>query len=99
MVALIKKEVRTAMAKQSVIDNVDKVGRIKCPVADRTGHKLPGTKKDLRARMDINLFQLFEAEAKAEHQGNLSRMLDQVIWTYFNRPRLSFELEESKSED
>lgn len=99
MVALIKEEARAAMTEQTGIDRVDKVARVKCPLPPKTGKKFVGSKVDLRARMDSKLFELFEAEARQKHAGNLSRMLDQVVWTYYGKPPLSFETEDNANQE
>lgn len=100
LTTLVKHEVRAAMAEQTLIDtvaNVDKVNKsdmvdgVECPLPPKTGKKFEGHKRDIRARMDANLFELFDAEAKRDHGGNLSRMLDVVVWSYFGKPKLSFE--------
>lgn len=56
------------------------------------GKKLQGRKYDLRARTDAELFRLLSEKAQAEFDGNISACLDSILWVYFDRPPLSFQV-------
>ncbi|MGO9116828.1 MAG: hypothetical protein ACLQPD_04360 [Desulfomonilaceae bacterium] len=91
LITLVKAEIHSEKGLRGSQKKAVDDPKAKCPLPPKTGKKYHGGKTDLRARMDSNLFKLFEAEAKRDHGGNLSRMLDQVVWSYFGQPPLSFE--------
>jgi hypothetical protein len=61
------------------------------PEPRKTGRKYVGSKFDLRVRIDSNLFQLLEQDARENHGRNLSKALDAILWRHYGKPRLSFE--------
>jgi hypothetical protein len=61
------------------------------PLPKKAGRKYLGSKQDLRVRVDKNLYELLLDHARAEFGGNASAALDAVLWTFYNRPQLSFE--------
>ena len=69
------------------------------PVIDQTD---PSKKKHVVERervigtVDRSLFELFHDERQARGV-TVSRMLDIVLWKYFGKPKLSFELIDDKS--
>jgi hypothetical protein len=69
------------------------------PKHGKAGKKYAGEKRDLRVRIDRNLFTLLRNEAKNHHGGNMSQCLDAVLWRYFDQPDLSFQQSASKRED
>jgi hypothetical protein len=60
------------------------------PLPPRKGKKFLGEKKDLRGRIDTNLWELFHQECN-KYNGNVSQTLDTILWRYFGKPKLSFE--------
>ncbi|MEW6137826.1 MAG: hypothetical protein AB1733_06275 [Thermodesulfobacteriota bacterium] len=90
LTTLIEKRFSEAVTAQGV--TVDKVDMPPVPPkVGEAGKKFAGSKSDLRARVDSNLFERLESEAQAHFSGNMSRCLDVVLWRYFGKPRLSFE--------
>jgi hypothetical protein len=63
--------------------------------AGPAGKKLLGSKEDLRARVDSELFKLLDADCRSKYGGNLSRALDAVLWKFYQKPKLSFETDET----
>ena len=61
------------------------------PLPKKAGRKYLGSKQDLRVRIDSNLHKLLLDHARTEFGGNASAALDAVLWTFYNRPQLSFE--------
>ncbi|MFH0822203.1 MAG: hypothetical protein V2B18_05580 [Pseudomonadota bacterium] len=61
------------------------------PLPPKTGKKFHGSKEDIRARVDSNLFALLDDMCKSRFRGNMSIALDHVLWTFFGKPRLSFQ--------
>lgn len=59
----------------------------------KEGRQLPGSRHNLSANIDIELWNLLKIESR-KHAGVISRTLDVVLWRYFRKPKLSFELEE-----
>jgi len=61
------------------------------PLPKKLGKKFEGERKDIRCRIDGNLYpRLFDMAAK-DFGGNVSRTLDVILWEYFDRPSLSFQ--------
>jgi hypothetical protein len=56
-----------------------------------SGKRLPGEKRDVRARIDRNLYALLEKDCKQRYGGNWSHTLDAVLWRAYGKPCLSFE--------
>jgi hypothetical protein len=59
----------------------------------KEGKKELGSKRHISARADSNLVDLFERDARNRFHGNASRTLDWVLWNFYGKPQLSFELE------
>jgi hypothetical protein len=57
----------------------------------KSGKRLPGEKRDIRARIDRNLYALLEKDCKERYGGNWSHTFDAVIWRAYGKPHLSFE--------
>jgi len=61
------------------------------PSPPKTGKRLHGVKRDLRARIDKNLMYLLEVDCQTHYGRNMSKCLDAILWRYYDKPRLSFE--------
>ena len=61
------------------------------PLPPKTGKKYHGSKEDIRARVDSNLYALLDDMCKSRFKGNMSIALDHVLWTFFGKPLLSFQ--------
>jgi hypothetical protein len=83
------KETIASTSKAVIVDNLD-MPPVPPKVGD-AGKRFAGSKADLRARVDLNLFKLLEGEAREHFSGNMSRCLDALLWRYYDRPKLSFE--------
>lgn len=94
LTTLIDRRIEDAMAthestKDVTFDNLDMP-----PIPPKVGEakkKFKGSKKDLRVRIDKNLYDLLEKDVKAHFGENWSRALDAVLWRYYSKPQLSFE--------
>ncbi len=60
------------------------------PLPPKKGKKFLGEKRDIRGRIDANLWDMFQREC-IKYNGNVSKTLDTILWRYFGKPRLSFE--------
>lgn len=61
------------------------------PLPPRHGKRHLGGKGDIRVRVDGELLKLFQQET-ARYNGNASRAMDVILWRYFGKPKLTFEL-------
>lgn len=61
------------------------------PLPPRQGKRHLGGKGDIRVRIDEELVKLFQQKT-ARYNGNASRTMEVILWLYFNKPKLSFEL-------
>jgi len=61
------------------------------PLPPKTGKKFRGSKSDVRVRVDENLGKLFDADVNQRFGGNASRCMDAILWTFYGKPKLSFE--------
>jgi hypothetical protein len=86
-VAAIETERQEPTALETVVDGLEDP-----PLPPKTGKKQHGDKGDIRARIDSELLKLLDTECTARYGGNMSRTLDAILWRYYGRPRLSFEL-------
>lgn len=86
------------------VDNADNLDKVDVPplppkdapnpqTGEKSGRKFRGSKSDLRVRIDSELSKLVEADATEHFSGNLSRCLDAILWRYYGRPLLSFQIE------
>lgn len=64
------------------------------PLPPKTSRKFEGEKADIRARVDSVLFNLLNLDAHRQSGGNLSRQLDIVLWRYYGKPKLSWEIKD-----
>ncbi len=62
------------------------------PKKGPAGKAFAGSKKDIRALIDSELWKLFDNECRNRFGGNQSRALDAILWHYFGKPKLSFEV-------
>ena len=74
-------------SKHGVVDGPD---LDEPPLPPKSGKKYLGEKRDIRGRIDANLWELFQQECR-KYNGNVSKTLDTILWRYFGKPRLSFE--------
>jgi len=61
------------------------------PSPPKISRKFAGSKGDIRARIDRSLYNLLIAEAMADCGGNVSKMLDIILWRYYKKPKMSWE--------
>jgi len=91
---LIDEKIQAALGARRAVASVSREDDPPSP--PKTGKRLHGEKKDLRARIDRNLMNLLEVDCQTHYSGNMSKCLDAILWRYYDKPRLSFEeLEES----
>ena len=64
------------------------------PLPPKTSRKQQGEKIDIRARVDGVLYNLLSLDARRQSGGNLSRQLDIVLWRYYGKPKLTWELDQ-----
>ena len=64
------------------------------PLPRRKGHALQGEKKHIRVRIDKELWRRVKDLADREFQGNEGLAVDCALWTFFGKPKLSFEISE-----
>ena len=64
------------------------------PVPQRLGRRYRPRKAYIHVKIDKNLFEILERESRANHEGNISRTLDAILWRYYGKPKLSFEIPE-----
>lgn len=83
-------ETRVAEFLKSKYGALGAADRDEPPLPPKKGKKFLGEKRDIRGRIDANLWELFQKEC-TEHNGNVSKTLDTILWRYFGKPRLSFE--------
>lgn len=70
------------------------------PVPGKTGKagkKHRGGRGHVHGNVDQVIYNLFEAEV-AQHSGNRSKALNAILWRYFDKPRLSFEIPEEDNQ-
>lgn len=99
LAALLDERIRAALSPVSCEETRDS----SCfppypPKLGKAGKKFAGDKRDLRVRIDRNLFTLLKKEAEDRHGGNMSQCLDAVLWRYYDQPDLSFQQSGSKQE-
>lgn len=58
------------------------------------GKKKLGRRHDLRARIDKELWDRLDQYAEAYFTSNVSAALDAILWNFFDKPALSFEVQE-----
>lgn len=51
-----------------------------------------GTRADLRCLIDAELLKRIQHEAESRFGGNFSRCMDWIVWHFFGKPKLSFEI-------
>jgi len=84
-------ENRIMQAVQAQAAKIDIGDTNDMPLPPKTGKKYHGSKEDIRARVDSNLFALLDDMCRSRFKGNMSIALDHVLWTFFGKPRLSFQ--------
>ena len=68
------------------------------PLPPKTSRKFEGSKTDIRVRIDSVLFNLLNLDSHRTSAGNLSRTLDIILWRYYGKPKLSWELDKLDKE-
>jgi len=64
--------------------------------------KIKGSKKhlgqraDLRCLLDAELLKRIQNEAESRFAGNISRTMDWIVWSFFHKPKLSFEVSDQQ---
>jgi hypothetical protein len=62
------------------------------PAPKKTGKKLLGTRKHLHGLVDSKLSEKLNDWAEEHHGGNLSQALTVILWRFFDRPLLSYQM-------
>lgn len=57
-----------------------------------------GKKADLRCLIDAELLRLVQNEADSRFGGNVSRTMDWILWHFFRKPPLSFDVSDTQRE-
>lgn len=70
--------------------------RVSPPKPPRSGHKYAGHYPHVRAVTDAVLVERLTDMAARDHGGNVSAALTEVLWTFFDRPALSFQIPEDE---
>lgn len=80
ILGLIRSQPEIAGAKDAAKPKIPKIGR-----------KYAGLKADVRALIDLALHDLLIADARTNHNGNVSSCLDKILWNFYGHPALSFD--------
>ncbi len=93
LTGLVQSLVHTAMQEAGIAQGEASVelDREECPVARKTKAAAEGKSVALRARIDLNLFELFDADCRSKYQGNASQAMNAILWRHYGKPVLSFE--------
>ena len=66
------------------------------PEPPKGSRAYPGEKRQVRALIDLELFKILEIDATRHAGGNISKLLDRILWQRYGKPRLSFEVNDDQ---
>lgn len=61
------------------------------PAPPREKRKMTGIRGHISARVDKELLELFRRDRDEKFEGNSSRCLNWILWTFYGKPPLSFQ--------
>lgn len=94
----LRKELTALIDSKITFISVDKLEEVpqKPKKAGQFGKKKLGKRHDLRARIDKELWDKLEEYSDAHFTSNASAALDAILWNFFDKPKLSFEVGEKE---
>jgi hypothetical protein len=92
---LIDSKIQTNKRALSVVSEQPERER---PPKEKIGKQYAGKKADIRGLIDLALYELLEADAAENHNGNMSSCIDKALWHFYGKPDLSFQWPEEELE-
>jgi hypothetical protein len=100
-ISSLRKELTELVESKITFVSVDKIKEVpaKPKKAGPFGKRKLGKRHDLRARIDKELWDRLNEYSEAYFTSNVSAALDAILWNFFDKPALSFEVETEKDEN